>query len=143
MSTLNIQELKKAIVKAGFEVYRVKNNEVHLAERPRDNLIMDANISLFQGTPFRVRFVVWVQKADFPGDTDNALFERASSLGASMVVRGYSEVERRTRPIQDPGDPTHLLDTWYEILFERSLPDLSESLAEFPILLKLDKTVSR
>lgn len=104
---------------------------------------MDANVSLLQGEPLRVRFVVRTQKADFPGDSDDTLYQRASLLGAPMLAQGYAEIERRTRQLPDPGDPSRILDTWYEILFERSLPGQEEVLAELPALLKLDKTASR
>jgi hypothetical protein len=184
MPALTVQELKKAIQQAGLEVYRTRGNEVHLAERPRENLIMDAGVSVLlavvpsETTPAppavasspsdpaptlapsagpasvnpddltatslaRVRFVVRAQKADFHGEDDAQLFERARSLGSPVAGRGYLEVEQRARVMPDPGDPSRVLDTWFEILFERHVQDVSELLDEARLLLKIEKAASR
>jgi hypothetical protein len=175
MPALTVQELKKAIQQAGLEVYRTRGNEVHLAERPRENLIMDAGVSVLLSVPStdatpapppaatpapaappaapaagpdgaglaRVRFIVRAQKADFNGEDDLQLFERARSLGSPVAGRGYVEVERRARAMPDPGDPSRVLDTWFEILFERHVQDVSELLDEARLLLKIEKAASR
>ncbi len=188
MPALTVQELKKAIQQAGLEVYRTRGNEVHLAERPRENLIMDAGVSVLLATPAssgalpastdatptpptvisgapapapvalsaappgegdataglaRVRFVVRAQKADFNGEDDLQLFERARSLGSPVAGRGYVEVERRARTMPDPGDPSRVLDTWFEVLFERHVQDVPELLDEARLLLKIEKAASR
>jgi hypothetical protein len=188
MPALTVQELKKAIQQAGLEVYRTRGNEVHLAERPRENLIMDAGVSVLlaisapapsdatppppsvapaavsapasvptpapisapgstaaDGSPglARVRFIVRAQKADFHGEDDTQLFERARLLGSPVAGRGYVEVERRARAMPDPGDPSRVLDTWFEILFERHVQDVSEILDEARLLLTIEKAASR
>jgi len=144
MPAPSIQELKKTIVQAGFEVYRARGSEIQLAERPRDNLIMDAGLTILLEEPLRMRLVVRAQKADFPGESDDDLFRRASSLAASQVARGFAEAARRTRQLPDPGDPSHILDTWYEVIFERAFPGgITELLAELPALFRLDKAASR
>lgn len=143
MPAPSIQELKKAIAQAGFEVYRTRGTEVQLAERPRDNLIMDAGVALFTGEPLRVRFTVRAQKADFQNEDDAALFQRAASLGAPALDRGFAVIEQRARDLPDPGDASKTLDTWYEVVFERSVGSVDEALSDLPFLLKLDKAATR
>ncbi len=143
MPAPSLQELKKALTQAGFEVYRARGSEVQLAERPRDNLIMDANVSVVATEPLRVRFVVRAQKADFASDSDEALYDRALALAESTRDRGFVEVERRARPLPDPGDPGRILDTWYEVVLERPVDTMAEAAAELPTLLKLEKAATR
>ncbi|MCS6898453.1 MAG: hypothetical protein RMJ98_01560 [Myxococcales bacterium] len=143
MPAPNLQELKKILVQAGFEVYRARGAEIQLAERPRDNLIMDAGITICLGEPLRIRLAFRAPKADFPGESDETLFHRASKLAATPIARGFTEAERRTRHLPDPSDPSRILDTWYEVFFERAFSGVDELLAELPVLLQLDKTASR
>lgn len=143
MPAPSIQELKKAVLNTGLEVYRTRGSELQLAERPRDNLIMDAGVALLTGETLRVRFVVRAQKADFQGEDDEALFARAASLGSGTLARGFAPVERRARALPDPGDPARTLDTWFEVVFERPVASLDEALTELPLLLRLDKAAVR
>ena len=41
---MNPRELKKALVSSGFEVFRTMPDHVVLAERPRENLILDSGV---------------------------------------------------------------------------------------------------
>lgn len=143
MPAPSLQELKKALTQAGFEVYRARGTEVQLAERPRDNLIMDANVSVVASEPLRVRLVVRAQKADFASDDDATLYQRALDLAAPAAARGYVEAERRARPLPDPGDPSRILDTWYEVVLERPADSVAEALGELPALLRLEKAATR
>jgi hypothetical protein len=143
MPVPSAQEIKKALVQAGFEVYRTRGDEVQLAERPRENLIMDSGVSVVVGEPLRLRFVVRAQRADFQSDADAELFGRARALGQTCVDRGYIELDTRARALLDPGDASRVLDTWYEVIFERSLGSLDEAVAELRIVMKLEKAVVR
>src|SRR5688500_18488213 len=60
-------EMKRALIQAGFEVYTTRGDVVHLADRVRENLIMDAGIFIKSGVP-AVGFVVRAQKNDFPNE---------------------------------------------------------------------------
>ena len=51
-------ELKKTLVARGFEVYRTLGDQVVLADRVRDNLIMDSGVAARSGDVLAVRFVV-------------------------------------------------------------------------------------
>ena len=143
MPALTVQELKKALQRAGFEVYRTRGDDVQLAERPRENLIMDAGITVATGEALRVRFVVRAQRADFQGDDDGRLFDRARALAAPGAARGYAEVGTSVRSMLDPGDPQRVLDTWFEVIFEKGAATLEEALDEVRFALTVEKAASR
>ena len=143
MPAPTVQEIKKALVQAGYEVYRARGDEIQLAERPRENLIMDAGVSLVASEPVKVRFVVRAQRADFPGEDEAALFERARGLGRACVDRGYVEFDTRARTLFDPGDSSRVLDTWYEVFFERPMSSLTEALDEVMVVLQFEKAATR
>jgi len=136
-------ELKHALVSAGFEVYRSVGEYVVLADRVRDNLIMDSGVSAAGGTQLCVRFVVRAQYNDFPGEGEEQLFKRARGHASASLDRGYIEVQANVVPIRDPGDRSRTLDTWYEITFEKRVADLAELFSELNYALSLDKTSSR
>ncbi|MBK8253432.1 MAG: hypothetical protein IPK82_12295 [Polyangiaceae bacterium] len=133
------QEIKKALLAAGFELYRTRGEVVHVAERVRENLLMDSGIFVHAGRG-AVGFVVRAQHTDFPHETEDQLFGRARSLAASALERGYHEVEATTRPIYDPGDGDRKIDLWCEVLFERVAPDLSAALDEVRFALSFPKS---
>jgi len=143
MSTLSVSELKKALVANGFEVYRTIGDLVIVAERVRDNLIMDSNVAAGAGNSLSVRFVVRTQGNDFPSESEAQLFARARNLAKACDGRGYREVDTTIVPIRDPGDPTRTLDTWYEVAFVKDVRSLDELLAELGYALSLEKTVTR
>lgn len=134
-------ELKKTLVARGFEVYRTLGDQVVLADRVRDNLIMDSGVAARPGAVLAVRFVVRAQKSDFPSAQAEDLFDRARACAAEALGRGYSEVGVAEVPVRDPGDATHTLDTWYEVSFERSVASVDELEQELRYALALEKTV--
>jgi hypothetical protein len=141
--SLTVQELKRALVTAGFEVYRTQGAEVHLAERPRENLIMDAGVSVRLEGPLRVRVVTRAQKNDFPGEDGELLTVRARRLGDAAVARGFAERSVSERMLYDPGDGTKVLDTWLEVSFEKDVAALADALDEVRFAMTLEKTASR
>ena len=135
-------ELKKALIAEGFEVYRTLPDRIVLADRVRDNLIMDSGVSVgFEGR-LSVRFVVRAQRSEFAGEDDNGMFDRARGLAATEGSFGYREVGTEIVPIQDPGDRSRTLDTWFEVSFERQVDSLKEALAEARRLVGLEKTAT-
>ena len=135
------RELKKTLIREGFEVYRTLDDCVVIAERVRDNLIMDSGVAATTGDHLAVRVVVRAQANDFPGEAPDQLLARARQLASALAGRGYDEVNSETVPIFDPGDRSKTLDTWYEVSLERSVSALDELVAELRFALKLDKTV--
>ena len=136
-----IAEVKKALVAAGFELYRTRGQEVCVADRVRDNLIMDSGVSVVCREPSMVvRVVVRAQRSDFPNDSIPTLFGRARALASVAEDSGFREVATKTTPMQDPADPSHTLDTWYEVAFEKSVPLIEEAMTEVRFALGFEKT---
>jgi hypothetical protein len=135
--------LKKALIAEGFEIYRTGPNLISLADRVRDNLLMDSGVSVVQGDALGVRLVLRAQSADFPGEDADALFARARSLASSLDGKGYSEVAASAVPIRAPSDKSRTLDTWYEVTYERTVRDEAELYAELRFVLALDKVAAR
>ena len=133
-------ELKKTLQARGFEIYRTTAEEVVLAERVRDNLMMDSAVAVRTGDALAVRLVIRAQSADFPGENSDSLFGRARKLAESAILRGFRETSTKVVPIRDPGDRTRTLDTWYEVWFERPVSDVNELESELRIALALEKS---
>lgn len=121
MSSISPSELRKQLIAAGLEIFRVKGNRVHLADRVRENLIMDGGVYVVAQDPIAVRIVIRAQASHFPGESPDQLFGRARTLGAATEPHGYAEVESSVVPINDPGGGPTTLDTWYEVTFEKTV----------------------
>jgi hypothetical protein len=134
-------EMKKALLRAGFEVYMTRGDVVHLAERVRENLLMDAGIFVKSASP-AVGFVVRAQRNDFPSEPEEQLFDRARHLAASALARGYSEVKTHIRDVHDPGDSARTLDTWCEVSFEKAVGDIDGVMDEVRFAFSFEKAVS-
>lgn len=141
--TSSPQSLKKSLVAEGFEVYRTSPNLIILADRVRDNLLMDSGVAVVHGDPLVVRITLRARAAEFPGDGEQVLFERARSLAKPMTERGYGEVGFASVPVMDPGDPSRTLDTWHEVTYERRLNEEAELHPELRFALSLPKTAER
>jgi hypothetical protein len=138
-----IQDLKRTLVAAGLEIYRTRPDAVHLAERPRDNQILDAGIAVrpVDGA-LEVRVVMRAQRSDFPGDAAPALYERVREHAhADLTARGFVEAESREQRMLDPGDKSKLLDVWYELVFARKFADAAAAIDEIKRILPLEKYV--
>jgi hypothetical protein len=133
--------VKKALVEAGFEVFRTRSEEIVLAERPRENLIMDSGVRLRLASSLEVRVVLRAQKADFPNEEEGRLFERVRTLGGHVLAAGFAEVGTSVTPVPDPGDAERTLDTFYEITYAKPAAALSDALVELKFALGLEKRV--
>ncbi len=135
----NASRIKRALIEAGFEVFRSRGEEIVLAERPRENLIMDSGVRLRLGEEFEVRVVLRAQKADFPNEDEMHLFDRVRKLAEPALTDGFAEIGTSVTRVADPGDTERTLDTFYEITFAKSAPALSDALVELKFALDLEK----
>ena len=143
MSSSTPSELKKLLLAEGFEVYRTQSDQIVLADRVRDNLIMDSGVAARIGDTPSVRFTVRAQGSDFPADSPLQILERARQMAGEAVAKGYQEVSANSVAVQDPGDSTQTLDVWHEVAFQKTLSDDAELIAELKYCLSLEKTAPR
>ncbi len=144
MPSPTLQELKKLLQSEGLEVYRTVGDRIVLADRVRDNLIMDSGVAaVVSDAGLAVRVVVRAQATDFQGETADGLFAHARRVAAPEAARGYGEVSTAVVPIHDPGDHTRVLDTWYEVVFERDVSGTDELVAELKHALGWAKVATR
>lgn len=132
------EEIKKALRSAGVEIYRTRGDVVYIAERVRENLLMDSGIFVDAPQP-KVGFVVRAQRTDFPGVPDEQLFERARSLASAALSRGYQETGAQLREVRDPGDGERTLDTWCEVQFEKPVESIEGAIGEIRFALTLER----
>lgn len=131
MSVTDPAELKRKLRAAGFEIYRTAENHVQLAERVRDNLIMDSGVAalVIEPNQLAVRVTVRAQASHFPGADDDQLWAHARTLATVFLQGGYAEEKASAEPVPDPNDPERSLDTSHEILLHLSVGSI-ESLCE-------------
>ena len=139
-------EIKRALKEAGLEIYRTRGDMVFLADRVRENLLMDAGTFVRGGpaapSPLAVGFIVRAQRNDFPNEGDDHLFERARSIAAPAVGHGYRETLAEVRKVLDPGDGERTLDTWCEVSFEKDVGDLAAAVIEARFALAIEKAAT-
>lgn len=132
-------QVKRALIEAGFEVFRTRGDEIVLAERPRENLIMDSGVRLKVGDPFEIRIIFRAQRADFPNEDEAELFERVRRLAHSLLLPGYAEQRTAVTRVADPGEPERTLDTFYEITYAKTAVALADVLFELKIAMSFEK----
>lgn len=137
------QQLKKALVASGFEVFRTLPEEVVLAERVRENLILDSGVRVapLQDGKLQVRVVLRAQKADFPNEDENALFARVRKLAEPAVAKGFSEVSTSVTAVKDPADASRTIDTFYEINLSHDVASVEDAVPVLKFVLSLEKAV--
>ncbi len=126
-------ELKKKLRAAGFEIYRTTEGAILLAERVRDNLIMDSGVAAqipeTEGA-WGILVTVRAQASHFPGADEQKIWTQARTLAASFLSSGYGEKDARCQEVTDPSHPGMSLDTSHEILLTRALTTFEELITE-------------
>jgi len=121
-------------------VYRTENDSVVIAERVRENLILDSGVRV-GGEPLRVAFEASAQLSHHPGLDRESLFSKARQLGEAARDRGYAEVNTDLRDLPDPNDPERVLDQQAVVVFAREVTDLDAAMADVAFALGLDRHV--
>ncbi len=144
MSVNDPAELKRKLRAAGFEIYRTAENQVKLAERVRDNLIMDSGVAalLLESSDLAVRVTVRAQASHFPGADESQLWAHARALAATFLEGGYSEEHASAEPVPDPNDPQRSLDTSHEILLHLAVDSLDALCEQLRVALDRRRSTS-
>ncbi len=100
---------------------------------------MDSGVRLRLSEPLEVRIVLRVQKADYPNDDETLLFDRVRKLSAAAQAGGFAEVGTTVTPVNDPGDESRTLDTFYEITFSKAAGTVEQALVELKFAIALEK----
>ncbi|MCC6213467.1 MAG: hypothetical protein IT376_01245 [Polyangiaceae bacterium] len=135
-------ELKRVLRSEGFSIYRSSEDRLVLAERVRENLIMDAGVVALLERPARVQLTTRAQSSVFPGDSPEQLESRARALGEPARSAGYAETTSAVVQITDPGDPGRTLDVVTEVVFVKAVASLAELLLELRFAVGLEKIAS-
>jgi hypothetical protein len=128
-----VAELKRALSAAGVLVFRTRGSEVLLAERARDNLLLEAHVLVRVHEPdaesphYTVVVSVRAQATDFPADDEPTRLDRARSLASSLEAAGFVVVTEGARPLHHPSDAEVLLDVSHEVVLERSASTLADA----------------
>lgn len=142
MSILTVDLVKKALLDAGFEVFRQKGEMIELAERVRSHL-MDARVCVRAGDQATLSFIVRGQRSDFPSDDDTAAFDRIRrAVVDDARAHGFTESAACSRTIHDPMDASVALDVWHELTFSKAASNLTELATDVEYALSLRKCVT-
>jgi hypothetical protein len=143
--TTTPQQLTKALIASGFEVFRTLPEEVVLAERVRENLILDSGVRVgpLEEGRVRVRLVLRGQRSDFPSDEEAALFERVRKLAEPALANGFAEISTNVNAVMDPADPERTLDTFYEVFLAHEVATLEDAVPVLKFALSLEKAVAQ
>ena len=134
------QELKKALVSAGFEVYRTKGEEIVLADRVRENLILDSGVRVRASRPLQIKLIMGIRRAQYPSDDEETLFDRVRALAAPLLSDGFAEIDTAVAPVPDPAEAGRTLDTFYEVVFAKEEPSFEGAVPSLRLALKIAKT---
>jgi len=139
---LSPQQLKRALISSGFEIFRTLPEQIVLAERERENLILDSGVRLgIIESGLRVRVVLHVQRINFPTEEEDALFERVRKLAEPALANGFLEVSTNVSAVKDPVDPDRVLDTFYEVSIAREVASFEEAVPVLKFALSLERTI--
>ena len=142
MSSLTLDDVKRAMVGAGLEVYRISGSEVRVAERARMHL-MDSGVIVSVGQATCVRVTVRSQRSDFPTGRADELYELVRrAVKSTAEDRGFREDAADSREITDPVDSSSILDVWHELTFAKDVDRIDTLVEDLQWALRLPKCVS-
>jgi hypothetical protein len=97
--------LKRALVEAGFEVFRTRGDEIVLAERPRENLIMDSGVQAVHSRAARSACSAEGSEGRLPQRRRCASLCPSSRARAALSCRAVSRRPGHRRPESRPRRP--------------------------------------
>lgn len=125
----DLPSLKRYLRQQGWDVFRTQADAVVLAERVRDNLILDSGIAVSfheladAATPlaegYSIRVTVRAQNSHFPGAPEEQVRKKAEDLAAAFLALGYTQHSQHSQNLPDPNAPERKLDTLHAIQLER------------------------
>ncbi len=137
---IDVKELKRALQDGGLEVFRVRGEEVHLAERQNVQL-MEAGVRVRGGDAPGVTVVTRAQRNDAPALGPDAMFELVRGRHAGLRDAGYAEVAAASREVRSVSDPGQLLDVWFEVTWQRPVSSLPEAVSEASRAMRAERYV--
>jgi hypothetical protein len=141
VTAIPVKELRKTLVEAGFEVFRVKDDEVHLAERQNLHL-MEAGVRIRASQPYRITVTARAQRSDAPGFSPEALFELVRDGVRPLTELGFEEVAVQSRELFSVSDNNQVLDIWYEITLGRSFETLDDAISGARRVLEVERYIT-
>ncbi len=140
MSGIDVKELRRALVEAGLLVFRVRGEEVHLAERQNVQL-MEAGVRVRGGEQPAVTVVARAQRSDAPTLGAESLLDLVRSRTAALCAAGYQEVDASTREIRNVSDTDQVLDVWHEVTLCRPVATVAEAVAEATLAIATERYI--
>ena len=125
---IDVKELKKALVETGLEVFRVRGDEIHLAERQNLHL-MEARVKVAGGGAPTVTVVMHAQRSDAPKMAADRMFGVVRERAELLTRSGYEEIAADPREICSVNDGA-VLDVWYEVTLRRGVGSVDEAVRE-------------
>jgi len=113
-----------------------------LADRVRDNLILDSGvrISANGADEVRVNLIMGIRHTQYPGEDEQALFERVRSLAGPLLESGFAEMGTGQSPVTDPSDATKTLDIFFDVTFGKNEASFEAALPALKVALEVAKT---
>lgn len=138
---VSLRDIKSALRAEGLEIYQTKDDTVFIAERPRENLIMDSGVRIH--ADLRVAFFARAEESHFPGEDAQQLHARVRKQLAPSQEHGFVETKQLVTCIEAPSDASQVLDRWFELSFERPNQSLEEAIDHARTALGFDKIAKR
>jgi hypothetical protein len=140
VSATSVKALRAALVEAGLEVFRVRGDEVHLAERQNLHL-MDSGIRVHASESIVVTVTARAQRSDSPTLADERLFSAARAALRPLVAQGFAESTAAERALRSVSDESRILDVWFEVTVSRAFDNVASAIEAARRALEVDRYV--
>lgn len=135
------KELRRVLVENGLEVFRVKDDEVHLAERQNLHL-MEAGVRIRCGEQYSVTVVARAQRSDSPSRQAETQFSLVRSGIQRLLDAGFVETNAESRTLHSVSDASQVVDVWYEITVVGQFDDFDAMLKHVKLAMSLDRYIA-